>query len=174
VLVEYVLANVIRSLGGKAAKEINWNWRITTATSELSSASIAKVLRSPCCKHQTLAITLLGIHTFAKNIFHTFSIPNLKTLIRSFSFIFRNFTHGTQYKKICKTVISDKEHNLKKQMAEFGISILFQYFTYILAKFHTFSILSMLRGKPDTGCSLVYQERHEFTFYSQVCCHRCK
>jgi len=42
-------------------------------------------------------------------------------------------------KKICKTVISGKEQNLNKQMAEFGISILFQYFMYILDKFNTFS-----------------------------------
>jgi len=35
--------------------------------------------------------------------------------------------------KICKSVISGEKQNLNKQMAEFGISILFQYFMYILA-----------------------------------------
>ena len=40
-------------------------------------------------------------------------------------------------KNICKTVINSKELNLKKQMAEFVISILFQYFMHILAKFST-------------------------------------
>jgi len=39
-------------------------------------------------------------------------------------------------KNICKTVISSKEQNLNKQMVEFGISIFFQYFLYILAKFN--------------------------------------
>ena len=38
---------------------------------------------------------------------------------------------------ICKTAISGEEQNLYKQMAEFRISILFQYFIYILAKFNT-------------------------------------
>jgi len=39
-------------------------------------------------------------------------------------------------KSICKTL---KEKKLNKQTDEFGISILFQYFMYILAKFNTFS-----------------------------------
>ena len=42
-------------------------------------------------------------------------------------------------KNICKTVISGKELNLNKQMVQFRISILFQYFMYVLAKFNTFS-----------------------------------
>jgi len=42
-------------------------------------------------------------------------------------------------KKICGFVISSKEQNLKKQMVEFSISILFQIFMYILTKFNTFS-----------------------------------
>ena len=42
-------------------------------------------------------------------------------------------------KTSAKTVINGEEQNLKKQMAEFGISVLFQYFMYILAKFNTFS-----------------------------------
>jgi len=41
-------------------------------------------------------------------------------------------------RNICKTVISGKQQNLNKWKAELGISILFQYFTYILAKFNTF------------------------------------
>ena len=45
---------------------------------------------------------------------------------------------------ICKTAISGEEQNLYKQMAEFRISILFQYFIHILAKFNTFKVL-----KPD-------------------------
>jgi len=40
-----------------------------------------------------------------------------------------------KYKNICKTVISGKEQNLNKQMAEFGSSLLFVH----LAKFNTFS-----------------------------------
>jgi len=40
---------------------------------------------------------------------------------------------------ICKTIITGGEQNLNKQMAEFGISILCQYFMFILAKFNTFS-----------------------------------
>jgi len=40
---------------------------------------------------------------------------------------------------IRRTVISGKEQHLNKQMAEFGISILFQYYMYILPKFNTFS-----------------------------------
>jgi len=42
-------------------------------------------------------------------------------------------------KNICKTVISGKEENWNKYMAEFGISIHFKYFMYILVKFNTFS-----------------------------------
>jgi len=42
-------------------------------------------------------------------------------------------------KNICRTVISGKEQNLKEQLLEFGIPILFQYFMYILTKFNTFS-----------------------------------
>jgi len=38
-----------------------------------------------------------------------------------------------------KLSLATKEQNLNKQPAEFGISILFQYFMYILAKFNTFS-----------------------------------
>jgi len=41
-------------------------------------------------------------------------------------------------KNICKTVISGKEQNLNKQIAEFEISILFQHFLYIFAKFQYF------------------------------------
>jgi len=63
-------------------------------------------------------------HTFSKTIFHTFSIPNSKTLIPTFTFIFENFIHGTQCKSICKTVNSGKEQNLNKQIAELKISIL--------------------------------------------------
>jgi len=39
--------------------------------------------------------------------------------------------HNT--KNICRTAISGKEQNLKKQMVEFRISMLLQYFMYILA-----------------------------------------
>jgi len=42
-------------------------------------------------------------------------------------------------KNIRKTVISGKEQNLNKQMAEFGISIRFQYLLYIFDIFHTFT-----------------------------------
>ena len=41
-------------------------------------------------------------------------------------------------KNFCRTVISGKEQNLNKQMVEFEISILFQYYMHILAKFNTF------------------------------------
>jgi len=41
-------------------------------------------------------------------------------------------------KNICKSVISSEKQNLNKLMAEFRISILFQYFMYILTKFNTF------------------------------------
>jgi len=41
-------------------------------------------------------------------------------------------------KNICKVVISSEEQILKKQMAEFGISKLFQYFMNILDKVNTF------------------------------------
>jgi len=37
------------------------------------------------------------------------------------------------------TVISGEEQNLNKQIVEFRISILLQYFIYIVAKFNTFS-----------------------------------
>jgi len=40
---------------------------------------------------------------------------------------------------ICRIAISSKEQNLDKQMVEFGISMLFQYFMYILEKLNTFS-----------------------------------
>jgi len=46
-------------------------------------------------------------------------------------------------KNICKTDIIGKEQNFNKQIAEFGISTLFQYFMYISAKFSTFSMSSM-------------------------------
>jgi len=46
--------------------------------------------------------------------------------------------HGTQYKSICRTVIRDKELNLNKQVAEYRISILFQYFVYILDQIQYF------------------------------------
>jgi len=42
-------------------------------------------------------------------------------------------------KNICRTVISGEEQNLSKQMVEFRISILFQYFMNILVIFTTFS-----------------------------------
>jgi len=64
-------------------------------------------------------------------------------------------------KIIYRTVISGKEQNLNKQMAEFRISVLFQCFMNLLAwfntfsrswkpisKFNTFSILSIPRGNP--------------------------
>jgi len=41
------------------------------------------------------------------------------------------------YKNICRTVISGKELNLNKQIAEFRFSILCQYFTQIFAKFNS-------------------------------------
>jgi len=40
---------------------------------------------------------------------------------------------------ICGTVISGGEQNLNKQIVEIRISIFFQYFMNILAKFNTFS-----------------------------------
>jgi len=49
----------------------------------------------------------------------------------------RHFTSDSA--TLCKTVISSREQNLNKQMAELGISVLFQYSTDILAKFNTFS-----------------------------------
>ena len=39
----------------------------------------------------------------------------------------------------CETIISGKEQNLKKQMAEFGIFRFFKYLLYILTNFNTFS-----------------------------------
>jgi len=36
----------------------------------------------------------------------------------------------TMQKNICKTIISGKEQNFNKQMAGFGVSVLFQYFQY--------------------------------------------
>ena len=53
-------------------------------------------------------------------------------------------------KNICITVISSKEQNLNKQMAEFRISILFQYSMYILAKFNIFSWSWKLISKLNT------------------------
>ena len=53
-------------------------------------------------------------------------------------------------KNICRTVISSKEQNLNKQMAEFRISILFQYSMYILAKFNIFSWSWKLISKLNT------------------------
>jgi len=41
--------------------------------------------------------------------------------------------------KICKTVISGKKQILNNKWLNFRISIPFQYFMYILAKFNTFS-----------------------------------
>ena len=72
----------------------------------------------------------------------TFSISfytKLKTLLVSFSLFFENFTQGTRCKKHLRTVVSGEEQNLNKQMAEFRIAILFQYFMYLLAKLNTFS-----------------------------------
>jgi len=37
------------------------------------------------------------------------------------------------HKNVCGTVTSGEEQNLNKRMVEFRISILFQYFMYILA-----------------------------------------
>jgi len=42
-------------------------------------------------------------------------------------------------KNICRTVISSKEQKLNKQMAEFRISIHFQYLMDIFTKFNIFS-----------------------------------
>jgi len=42
-------------------------------------------------------------------------------------------------KRNCETIISGKEQNLNKQMAEFGIFRFFKYFMYILTNFNTFS-----------------------------------
>jgi len=42
-------------------------------------------------------------------------------------------------KNICRTVISGNKQNLNKQIVEFRIFILFQYFMYVLAIFNTFS-----------------------------------
>ena len=44
-----------------------------------------------------------------------------------------------EYNAKNKTAISGKEQNLNKRMAESAISLLFQYFIYILHKFNTFS-----------------------------------
>jgi len=51
----------------------------------------------------------------------------------------KSYSWSTMQKNICKTVISGKEQNLNKQMAECGISILFLYFMYILTKCNTLS-----------------------------------
>jgi len=71
---------------------------------------------------------------------------------------FENFIHGTHCKSICRTVTSGKEQNLNKQMAEFRISMLFQYFMHILAKFNAFSILCGNLLFLDNLCSLVLHE----------------
>jgi len=42
-------------------------------------------------------------------------------------------------KNIYLSVISGEGQNLNKEMVEFSISIIFQYFMQILAKFNTFS-----------------------------------
>jgi len=68
-----------------------------------------------------------GSHTFSKTIFHVFSIRN------------DNFIHQTQRKKTSANN-NGKEQNPNKHMAEFGISILFQYFLCVLEKFNTFAM----------------------------------
>jgi len=78
-----------------------------------------------------------GCHTSSKTISHTFSILSEKTLMHHSSSFSENFIQGTQCKTIWKAVISDEEQNMNKQMSKCGISILFQYFLYILAKFNT-------------------------------------
>jgi len=95
--------------------------------------------------------------------------------------MFRKFhswiTMQETYVELSSVVKRCKEQNLYKEMVEFRISILFQYSTYIFAKFNTFPrpwkrisqfstflILSMRRGNPpfkrffffqiNTRCSL--------------------
>ena len=80
-----------------------------------------------------------GSHTFSKTIFHTFSIPNEKTLLPSLIFIFLNFIHGAQCKKYLRNCHRRKMQNSNKRIAKFEISILFHYCMCILAKFSTFS-----------------------------------
>ena len=80
-----------------------------------------------------------GSHTFSKTIFHTFSIPNEKTLLPSLIFIFFNFIHGAQCKIYLRNCHRRKMQNSNKRIAKFEISILFHYCMCILAKFSTFS-----------------------------------
>jgi len=82
-------------------------------------------------------------------------------------------------KKLC---ISGKEQNLNKQMTEFGISILFEYFMYILAKCHTFSrsckpilqfnTFPIPRGKPEKRWNLLPERGIQvFRKMSSSLCH---
>jgi len=71
---------------------------------------------------------------------------------------------------ICKTVISGKAQNLNKQMAQFVISILFQYFIYILAKFNTFS----RSWKPISQSNTFSLLRGNHVGFSYVILHRSK
>jgi len=41
---------------------------------------------------------------------------------------------------IYRTITNGEEQTLNKEMIDFGISIIFQYFMYILAKFNTFTM----------------------------------
>jgi len=67
-----------------------------------------------------------GSHIFSKTISTLFQYHE-RTLIQSRTFIFPKFySWNTMQNSICTTVISDKEHNVNKQMAEFGIYIHFQ------------------------------------------------
>jgi len=84
-------------------------------------------------------LTIASVLIHFQKTFPYFFNTKLKTSVPSFGSFLENFTHGTQCKNICRTVISGKVKNLNKQMVELRISILFQYFMHILAKFNTFS-----------------------------------
>jgi len=97
-------------------------------------------------------------NTFSKSIFHALSIVHEKTVIPSLSFIFTNFQLWTQRKTSAKLSSAVKKQNLNK----FVISIRFQYSMYNFGQIQhffkvlktaftiqSFSVLSILRGKPE-------------------------
>jgi len=95
------------------------------------------------------------VPTHFQELFSTLFQYQIKRLqYHNLASFFENFIDGKQSKKLLQNCHSCNEQNLNKQTATFRISILFQYFVHILAKFNTFSRSWKLISKFNTFSTL--------------------
>ena len=104
---------------------LNWNagFCLFSIVSAMASKLIMLVIWSAHIRQNPFSIRFQHLVNTKWKIFKTI------TYLHFFNILF--IEHNA--KNICKTVTSSKVQNLNKQMAEFGIPILFQYFIDILA-----------------------------------------